>query len=131
MEEIIPTLVGAFAAGGIGVFCFILQKRMDAISDFKIFISIKDAEIDSVKNALTFYRDTKVEIRNEVFRARLFLGNKKRAALQAVWDEYSNIKEENLTGYRTYEAQRLPVGDKLKEPEEYLHKFMERFLKSV
>lgn len=131
--EAVPTLLGALLAAGMGILSFIWQRKMAAIDEFKIFISIKDGEIDVAKNATAFYNDTKVEIRNAVFKLFPFLGSRKRERLKRLLMEYSKITQDDLIGLPGHIKSSLgiPVKTTVENSLEHLHKFMDGFLKSV
>jgi hypothetical protein len=123
---------GGIISGAVGLIAAWCQRKWDAASEFKIFISLKDAEIDDPsKSAQVFYQSTKSEIRDAVFRTLPLLGKKKSGRLREVWKEYNQKDENKLTGYNVVKDFTGSPRGREEYPKEFLHNFMERFLKSV
>jgi hypothetical protein len=105
------TVLGGIISGAVGLFIADRQRKQDARDTFHVFISQKRAVVPN-HDARSFYRNTKNEIRDAVFRLRPFLNKYQKSCLDAVWVEYEQINDNDLHQVKEFSA----VAEIMKSP---------------
>jgi hypothetical protein len=113
----LPTILGGFIAGIVGVVLSGWQRKRSAKDEFLIFISVKKGAIPQ-KDIFEFYTTTRPEIREAVSRVIPFLRYAIVQELEIAWTAYDNIDEYDLLDENENELMRLAAAvDKLIIPE--------------
>lgn len=95
LNTVLPTLLGGFIAGIVGVVLSQWQRKRDARNEFLIFISVKKGAIPK-EGIYKFHETTRPEIRDAISRVIPFLSLEKSRKLETTWSNYSEIEEYDL-----------------------------------
>ena len=106
-KTIIPTILGGFIAGWVGIIVANWRTKKDAINAFLVSVSVIKGAIPAEEGISQFFESTKTEIRDAVFRVIPFVSEDKALQLQTAWIVYGTIKTEYLSDNYTNEAYRL------------------------
>jgi hypothetical protein len=118
LKTVLPTILGGFIAGIVGVSIARWQRNRDARNEFLIEISVVRGSIPKEQSYWNFYVNSLDVIRKAVFRALPFLNKSKTSEIISVWRSYQEITQDNLDDHNEIDAYRMAVaGDNKPVPE--------------